>query len=358
MSKRLAMVVCSVVLLASGCVTDNPVAYNECTGVKDCGGLGADRCQSITVNWPGGSTSVAGICTTTCSNDLDCSLSADNEYGLCARNSILGAPANTCFERCRTDTDCGAGFYCVDGKTVPGLPAYEHICVPGWTTTPALYDYESCYYGGTCEVGCVNISQNWGTSTNVDAICSRPCSQDADCAQSYNGDYGYCAKGSILGAAAGTCFERCYYDSDCVTGFVCATDKDVTGVDLGTQICVPGTASLPQKQDPYATCSTSSDCPTSASSCTQLNPKWTTTTAQFALNVCTVGCTSNANCPATTLGQGFCAPAGSVATAAVCVERCSVQTDCRAGFFCAAANYVQGISVSDGVCLPDPQYGN
>lgn len=354
MTKRLAMVVCSALLWASGCVVDNPVAYNECVGAKDCSSVGADVCQPISITWPGSAPSTTSICTTSCADDFDCSLSGNGEYGLCANNAILGAPAGTCFERCNYDLDCAPDFLCVDNKDVAGLEAYERICVPGWTVEPPLYDYESCYYSGVCEVGCVDITQTWSSTTNVDAICSRPCSADSDCAQSFNGQYGYCSKSGILAAAAGTCFERCYYDTDCVDGFVCAGDKDVYGLDIGTQICVPGSPSLPQKQDPYATCSTNVDCPSNAAYCAEINPKWTTTTAQFALDICTVGCSSHASCPGGNgFTTGFCAPAGSVATTAVCVERCTVQGDCAAGFFCAAANYVQGINVSDGVCLPD-----
>lgn len=99
-------------------IESGPLAgtYDECTFDSDCADT-IDFCQGLS-----SSTVATGICTRTCSDMLDCPVTASGFEPLCA--SIDGA-SFLCFETCSTSSDCAAGFNCevLDGTV-------EQICVP------------------------------------------------------------------------------------------------------------------------------------------------------------------------------------------------------------------------------------
>lgn len=354
-------------VLAVGCVVDNPAAYDSCKSAKDCSGLAAESCVSVTQAWPGGALSTGAICTTTsCTSDSSCSLSANGSLGFCATTSILGAPGGTCFERCTSDFNCSSGYSCASSKDVYGLPPGELICVPSKTVyvPPPAAAYESCAAGsgvtcaGTYAAYCTEITQPWSNGTVVDSICTNGCSSDYECATSYNGSYGLCSTTAVLGRQAGTCFERCYYDSDCAVGFVCSDSKEVSGLKGTEQICVPAPNGgyTPVLSDPYETCYDLDECSLASTRCEPLDPKWETTTDQNAISICTEACAFDSDCPTSYSGQaGYCAPQDTIAFMQVCVERCYSSNDCLGGFVCAQMQEIVGLPNStEGVCVPYP----
>lgn len=240
------------------------------------------------------------------------------------------------------------------GLVFAAFSALTSACV---VDNPIAYD--SCKTAADCtglyaDV-CVDVAQTWaGGVTIYDSICSTGCTSDGGCSLSANGLLGFCSTYSVLGAAAGTCFERCYTHADCNPGWACAGSKDVYNLPAKELICVPATTA-PLLVDLYSTCSRVSECVAGANRCEVLDPKWETTTASFQLSICTQTCTSDASCPTSSNGEpGFCTPAGAMSDYAVCVERCDYQTDCRPGFYCAYTGVITDLpeSTTDGICVP------
>jgi len=353
----------ALAVFGTGCVVDNPGAYDSCKSAKDCTGALADTCVGVTQVWSTG-TSYDNICTTGCTTDSGCSLSFNGVLGYCSSTTVLGAAAGTCFERCGSSSDCSAGFACAGSKDVAGLEPGEYICVPGTLPLPPAYAYESCAPGsghscdGTYAAYCTAVSQNWSNGTTSNQICTNGCASDAGCATSWNGSNGFCSSSTILGTPAGTCFERCYYDSDCATGFVCGDSKEVSNLPGNEQICVPAPnpGYVPPLSDPYETCDNLNDCSLASTRCEAFDPKWETTSASNSINVCTKACSFDSDCPNSYSGQtGYCAPQNSIAVMQVCVERCYSSNDCLSGFVCAEMEDIAGLPNSkEGVCVPYP----
>lgn len=230
--------------------------------------------------------------------------------------------------------------------------------------------YEPCGSNRDC-VGfdsdtCAGVIQNWGGGDVVeDGICTTyDCSSDFDCARSHNGSLGFCSPYAILGTNPYVCFERCYYDGDCATGFTCANSKEVYGLVAGEQICVPAPRGVyvPPAQDPYSTCTYDTDCTGNGGLtdyCVTYDPKMAGQTGSFPVDICTVECTFDTDCPDSSNGYtGFCAPYNSVADGQVCIERCDYDVDCDGGFICVQMRTIPslGIDSDEGICAPDPNF--
>lgn len=247
MKSRILLIFAALSVMATGCVIDNPAAYDPCKTAKDCSGALADVCITLDQNWGGGVIATNSICTSkVCSNDTGCSLSANGNRGYCSLNSIMNAPANTCFERCYYDGDCSPGFVCAGSKDVFGLPTGEQICVPkgsGGTVAPKDA-YTTCTSLSQCDPGltlCEELSPKWDTDPGVFAlsICTVNCVSDNNCPNSANGELGYCAQMSDVSNMQ-VCVERCNVQADCRPGFLCAPMSTVTGLpESSDSICLP-----------------------------------------------------------------------------------------------------------------------
>lgn len=247
MNSRFIGIFSALTLLATGCVVNNPSAYDPCKTVKDCSGPYADVCQLVTQSWSVGGTATDAICTSTiCNADESCSLSANGSYGYCSLVSILGTPPSTCFERCYYSGDCSPGFTCADGKDVPGLRSGEQICVPQGTGVVSLKDaYTTCTALSQCSAGltrCEELSPKWDNtpSTFALSVCTVACANDSVCPLSANGESGFCAQMSDISDMQ-VCVERCNVPADCRPGFICAPMSTVTGLpeNPSDSLCLP-----------------------------------------------------------------------------------------------------------------------
>lgn len=241
----------ALAVLGTGCVTDNPYAYQACKTSRDCSGLDADTCVGVTQNWGGGDVVSNGVCTTyACSSDYDCARSHNNELGYCSKNAILGTDPFVCYERCYYDADCATGFVCATSYEVYGLRAGESICVPqpgGVYVPPPLEPYSYCNYdddcyanGGTTDY-CVTYDPKWINQTVSAALemCTVECTFDSDCPLSRNGDAGYCAPQDSV-TDGQVCVERCAASNECDVGFICTQMRDLAGLPNSTEgICAP-----------------------------------------------------------------------------------------------------------------------
>lgn len=249
MKNRIGLLLATVFALATGCVVDNPIAYDPCKTVKDCSGTYADSCITVTQYW-GSTPYAAAMCTTqTCSADAGCSRSGNGLLGFCSQTAMLGTVAGTCFERCYTSADCSVGFQCANSKDIVGAPAGVQLCVPASPTPIYSEAYWSCGSVSECDPSmglnrCETIDPKWDATpdSNAQNICTKTCFYDTDCPFSYNDEPGYCAPGGELSDNM-VCLERCDFDTDCLQGFRCAMLSEIAGLPESTdRICVPDPA--------------------------------------------------------------------------------------------------------------------
>lgn len=107
--------------------------YNVCETAGNCTESLSDVCITLTQVWTHNFITTNSICTSkVCnpSNEESCDVGRNGIIGYCSYNSILGAPPNTCFERCSNDDDCPLNFVCTGSDNVVGLEVNEYICVP------------------------------------------------------------------------------------------------------------------------------------------------------------------------------------------------------------------------------------
>lgn len=278
--------------------TDTTAATGDpCTGVWEC--PGGDDAACLTLE---GSGTVDGMCT-----ELGCTVDADCEAGAhCAAFADgEGGTLGVCLPDCAADTDCRAGYACYDAdEDASGVT--------------------ECWIGGT------------GAGAPGD-----PCADSRDCA---GGGRGRCAP-NILG---GYCFlTGCTMaggaGADCPSGSHCSINLDATMTPEEEGICVPD-------------CTADADCPMMGQRCFDTADVDTTLECfPAATGPGTVGdyCTSFNDCGGEEFGGclldgfpgGYCTqacgsgapgcPVGSTchsfATGSVCLQDCTMGSDCRPG---------------------------
>lgn len=200
-----------------------------------------------------------------------------------------------------------------------------------------LDDYEPCVRSTDCDVssdGCFAVPTSPG-----DAICSRSCFVDTDCAFDGRGSRGACL--DFSGGSGPICFETCRTNFDCPTSYTC---QDTSG---GVAVCLPGT-SPPVGAAPYEDCSVTADCDTRAEGCFTISAPWPGGTASD--EICTSSCSgSDADCPFDMRGgRGACLSfdGGGLFS---CFERCRTSADCRTNFVCTD---MVGSTRFTNICLP------
>lgn len=112
-------------------------------------------------------------------------------------------------------------------------------CLCSVTATPI---YESCATVDECEAladRCQSVTITYAdTGTFMGAHCTNGCVTDADCVTGSTGEAGACY--TILGLPNAVCYERCFDDLDCASGYRCVDATDEVGNPLGDSICLPG----------------------------------------------------------------------------------------------------------------------
>lgn len=355
---------CSAVSMAGCVVTDNtpsgglPV-YSSCGTLSDCS-VDSTRCQDFSVNW-GSGVATDAICTIACASDANCPVGPNGQQGFCAVGSFLGNDMQTCLPRCYSNSDCDTGFSCLDAQqlsTGTSVPYGTRVCVPGQPPASSTM-YETCGTLSNCSsdaTRCQYFAADWGAGAVATNLCTVACASDAYCPIGANGQFGFCAPFGFLGNNMQTCVPRCYTNADCETGSSCLDSSQLSTSNLapyGTRVCVPGTGANVPKQAAYDICSTLSDCASGLTRCEQLDAKLPNSTTTAAQNICTVACSSDANCPGSHNGQaGYCAAGGVVSSMQVCVERCSLDADCGYGFRCADMKDIPNLPYGVNICVP------
>jgi hypothetical protein len=220
-----------------------------------------------------------------------------------------------CVPTCDLHNACPPNFTCLqDAKWAPGAPP---ICFPGMLGTRCA-EPDDCLMGTCTDVG---VEFN---------VCTIPCAHDEECAAlSTPTDVYTCAKND----RGGHCLtvrpfsgSNCASDSDCipsqrcvggsVTGTLkhgeCRVPCDADGkcpargglphTCLGKNregLCIPSSFATP--------CDTQADC-TASFKCLEAAPDPRTPQTSYATHICTVTCTTDADCDANvwTKKLGFC----------------------------------------------------
>jgi hypothetical protein len=261
-------------------------------------------------------TGAGGYCTRACVSSYECG--AD---GICSATGEQGADKR-CLAKCQGQAECRQGFVCAGGLHGARLN------VPG---------------------GC---RPHRNVSMLADAVAGRACAQDAECSG------GYCASRDLLGTSYpdNYCTGRCYDDTHCGQGGVCAwpvgsadpghclqacaADADCTREGYGcwqmgdgTRVihaCYPRATPLPEGTvgEP---CTQALDCGASGASCATMLPY-----AGFSSNdliaapggYCTQPCALDVECGS----GGQCINHGT--EGGLCLAKCSDGEPCRSGYTC------------------------
>jgi hypothetical protein len=216
-----------------------------------------------------------------------------------------------CVPRCDVHNACPPNFTCLqDTKWAPGAPP---ICFPGMLGSRCR-DADDCLMGvctdvgvefNVCTIPCASDAQCLPLSTPTDAytcanghcLTVRPfsgsnCATDADCISIQR-----CVGGSVTGMMKhGECRTPCDADGKC------PARAGIPHVCLGKNregLCYPSTFATP--------CETQADC-TASLKCLEAGPNAQTPQTNYATHLCTLTCTTDADCDANPLTKkvGFC----------------------------------------------------
>lgn len=252
-------------LIVSGASSDS-VCTRSCARDTDCPGVGS--CESA-------------VCLDTCTSDANCISGWSCQAGACLPGTGASVPSygdcvsddecvdaadfctdvlnddvsrSMCTRGCDDTLDCpgvdsrcvdfGGGGVCFDGcsvgSCVGGWGCYEPvrdvlICLPGPGGDLGIPAYDECFElgedPGDCSTftgGCFTIS----TSSATAGVCTSLCDTGDDCPVDSRGVQGLCVG---FPAQPTTCFESCFVDAECASGFFC--DPVSTG---GPTVCLPG----------------------------------------------------------------------------------------------------------------------
>lgn len=227
------------------------------------------------------------------------------------------------------------------GVLIAGLSAVGAGCVIV-DSTPSHGAYEACNAGDTClgSTSCT-AAQYTVAGTGAANLCTTSCTATVSCpASSFTSGF---APTCILGASGvGQCYDTCASDSDCGAGTRCGVAPTTPPV----QICVPtGHGGGTQQPQPtviarYGRCGIANTVCAGGSTCVAAN----VTPAMGSL--CTVGCTNAQPC---TDAMTACV-GGAGSAQGQCMQSCTSQAGCPAGFNCLQSNTIQGAQT--GVCVP------
>ena len=169
------------------------------------------------------------------------------------------------------------------------------------------------------------------------ADCSNGCHTDGDC-----GDGNVC----VTVGGCNACAPACCTGGVCPAGQVCA--DSLIGESIGKTACLPGSSTAVDG----ATCGGFSDCAVGSICFVDLweNPGGACTT---------VGCTVGDDTTCATGGDGHCITLPTITTGTGCVDRCTVDGDCRmaAGYRCfdgggGAGTYCRHPQTGDACTAP------
>lgn len=167
----------------------NPSGSNTCGAGFSCLGEGS---QGYCIK--AGQVAFGGQCAT----HLECQTS------MCAQ---VCADVAICVKECTSTAQCPANSSCT-----------QQMCVPNGTVA----------FGGTCSCA-IECTTGYCTGAFGGSFCSRTCSTDAECPESFCGGYGYCGKPS------GTVGAACKEDQNCGASMFCK----FTSASKPEGTCVP-----------------------------------------------------------------------------------------------------------------------
>ena len=373
----------------SDCQLNGTIFGAACTNDAECGASNVCLTEMNSGN-PGGYCTLGcqsdndcgnnafcsgGICLPSCTTNANCraGYSCSDFYGTgntCNRDTALAEPGGSCMD----DANCQSSIF--------GAVCFTEVSNPnfadGFCTLNCLGDDDSCQAGSTC------------TGIGPDAqgadrfICSDKCVADADCRTGYlctdfdsdgqtecwpgatgmglpgsactavqdcaGGDVGLCASGADFvdgycttdctqtGCAAGSectalsptasfCLDSCDVNvaNDCRSGYSCV-DMD----NNNTTECFPiatGSAGI------GSSCTAVQDCAGGQDGFCLTNG--------FMDGYCSIDCTNDPN----VCGADNCIPNNGTS---LCLDDCTVDADCRAGYICGAVSMGGATS-----CLPN-----
>jgi MYXO-CTERM domain-containing protein len=288
-----------------------PAVVKPCTGNADCPLIVADgakgefyagqlacsggKCGGFDPNPPKGNGPLGSKCVA----DLDC-----QEPLFC---QPMQSSAGVCAHQCKPNTSgaCPSGFVCTPYAGDPN----DGVCIAG-QAPGTKQEGEPCDSGKQCASG-LCIIESGGPVCRTPCTGSKACASGKACAAIPGKPYGVCvdAKKGIGEACTASsqcdsglcsqnkCAPMCFSNQDCAPGLVCKTQGG-GGSPSGPGTCVPA----PTKLADGAACGASSEC---------------------ASNLC--------------VGAGG---------GAVCVQGCSANKPCAAGFDCYP---LQNGGVSPGI---------
>jgi MYXO-CTERM domain-containing protein len=170
-----------------------------------------------------------------------CSSGSQCSTGLCMTNGTQ----NWCSRTCMSESDCGAGYDCVQGTS-------SKICSPknGTCPTPQCASSTDCPVGYACQGGMCTATGNVGDRCEVSVYC-KPCGA---CILESNGTEAICRACCGGGSGSGSC-QGCSSTS-CTSGFQCYNVTSSTD-----QICYPSAgAQVCQACDAQTPCVTGYTC--------------------------------------------------------------------------------------------------
>jgi len=324
-------------------------AGKPCGASKDCG---SGVCRT---DLPGGlamgfqaQPAPGGYCSASCKVPADC-----GEGGVCGNPSggnffggSGGASGAICLAGCTSSSECREGYRCVDlgGEAVDGsASSTSGTC----QVTPSTDSLSGAIVGSACgedaECGGGRCLKTSFGSSYPGGYCTGRCLEQNDC-----GDKAIC-DGAFAGGT-GTCYRSCESDADCGRdGYRCRG-----GLGGAARRCTPGAAPLPNGKVGNA-CASDTDCGGAAMSCARQVMTFNGSQT-FADGYCTLACIEDIDCG--TAGTCIGAlPALRSGLATGCYKTCTVATDCRTGYRCAAVSVGAGGAATNTaeqrhVCAP------
>ncbi len=308
-----------------------------CDGSQECGE--GQSCIDERFGFPGGTCGLLFV-------DCDAATDAGCPTGsacltFTARFGTFGA----CVAGCTGDSDCRAGYECTardDGSSYCG-PAFNGANL-GQVCSAGRGDCS----GGVClSEGDTGWPDSYCVDTGCDPVANTGCPGDGVCVAGTDG--------------TGICLDGCASATDCRAGYDCrpadlenpasptacrpgCDDNSVCG-NMGF-VCNPGTGLCAEGFNPVALgepCGNTADDCVGGRCLSEEDAGWPAGTCAYP------GCRLSGTGPAITC------PTGSVCVddasgdpeMGVCVESCTMPTDCRPGYACTGGACVPGCTASD-----------